>query len=166
MKSVQKGFTLIELMVVIAIIGVLAATALPAYQDYTTRAKISEVVLQLDSCKTLVASFILTSGLLPSSAAQAGCDSAFAGKYMAAGLSVSAAGVITSGAVQGTNSTADGMTINLVPTSDAPRTTPITQADLTAGLPVQGWSCYTGALPALYKFVPANCRQASPAGGL
>jgi type IV pilus assembly protein PilA len=165
MKSVQKGFTLIELMIVIAIIGVLAATALPAYQDYTTRAKISEVVLQLDSCKTAVAFFILTTGALPSGTAQAGC-SAIATKYMAPGLSVSAAGVITSGAVQGTNSAADGMTINIVPTSDAPHTLPITQADLTAGMPVQGWSCYTAALPALYKYVPANCRQASPAGGL
>jgi type IV pilus assembly protein PilA len=153
-------------MIVIAIIGILAATALPAYQDYTARAKISEVVLQLDSCKTAVASFILTSGTLPSSSAQAGCDGTIATKYMAPGLSVSAAGVITSGAVQGTNTAADGMTINVVPTSDAPHTLPITQADLTAGMPVQGWSCYTAALPALYKYVPANCRQANPAGGL
>jgi len=52
MKKVQQGFTLIELMIVVAIIGILAAVALPAYQDYTVRAKMSEVILAADRCKT------------------------------------------------------------------------------------------------------------------
>jgi len=54
MKAVQKGFTLIELMIVVAIIGILAAVALPAYQDYTIRAKMSEVILAMSSCRTSI----------------------------------------------------------------------------------------------------------------
>ena len=54
-RSLQKGFTLIELMIVVAIIGILAAVALPAYQDYTVRAKVSEVLLAASSAKTAVA---------------------------------------------------------------------------------------------------------------
>ena len=54
MKAIQKGFTLIELMIVVAIIGILAAIALPAYQDYTARAKVSEVVLAASQCRTAI----------------------------------------------------------------------------------------------------------------
>ena len=54
MKAMQKGFTLIELMIVVAIIGILAAVALPAYQDYTARAKVSEVVLAASQCRTAI----------------------------------------------------------------------------------------------------------------
>src|SRR5256885_2182376 len=54
MKTLQKGFTLIELMIVVAIIGILAAVALPAYQDYTVRAKMSEVILGASACRTSI----------------------------------------------------------------------------------------------------------------
>src|ERR671925_1946827 len=54
MKTLQKGFTLIELMIVVAIIGILAAVALPAYQDYTIRAKMSEVILGMSACRTSI----------------------------------------------------------------------------------------------------------------
>src|ERR671923_221542 len=54
MKTMQKGFTLIELMIVVAIIGILAAVALPAYQDYTIRAKMSEVILGMSACRTSI----------------------------------------------------------------------------------------------------------------
>ena len=54
MKTMQKGFTLIELMIVVAIIGILAAVALPAYQDYTIRAKMSEVILAMSACRTSI----------------------------------------------------------------------------------------------------------------
>jgi type IV pilus assembly protein PilA len=68
MKRVQQGFTLIELMIVVAIIGILAAVALPAYQDYTVRAKTSEVILAASSAKNGVAEFVNLYSALPTSA--------------------------------------------------------------------------------------------------
>ncbi|KQP12719.1 pilin [Pseudorhodoferax sp. Leaf267] len=67
-RSIQKGFTLIELMIVVAIIGILAAVALPAYQDYTVRAKVSEVMLAASSAKTAVSEAASTLNTLPSTA--------------------------------------------------------------------------------------------------
>ncbi len=66
-RSIQKGFTLIELMIVVAIIGILAAVALPAYQDYTVRAKVSELMLAASSAKTAVSEAAATLSALPAS---------------------------------------------------------------------------------------------------
>ena len=65
MKKVQQGFTLIELMIVIAIIGILAAVALPAYQDHTVRAKASELILAASSAKNSVSEFVITNNTIP-----------------------------------------------------------------------------------------------------
>jgi type IV pilus assembly protein PilA len=65
MKTIQKGFTLIELMIVVAIIGILAAVALPAYQDYTVRAKMSEALLAGSAGKTVIAEFFQNKGYMP-----------------------------------------------------------------------------------------------------
>ena len=67
-RSLQKGFTLIELMIVVAIIGILAAVALPAYQDYTVRAKVSEVILAASSAKTSVAESAQINSTMPTAA--------------------------------------------------------------------------------------------------
>ena len=64
-QKIQKGFTLIELMIVIAIIGILAAVALPAYQDYTIRAKASEILLAGTTAKNLISEYVIINGTLP-----------------------------------------------------------------------------------------------------
>ena len=73
MKRIQKGFTLIELMIVVAIVGILAAIALPAYQDYIVRSKMSEPIAAIAACKTSVAEYTATKGSLPG-ATNGGCS--------------------------------------------------------------------------------------------
>src|SRR6266566_7302170 len=82
MKRLQQGFTLIELMIVVAIVGILAAIALPAYQDYIARSKITEALAFLDSAKTSVAEFTASNGGLPSNSSSAGLATPPAPQYM------------------------------------------------------------------------------------
>ena len=79
MKRVQQGFTLIELMIVVAIVGILAAIALPAYQDYTVRAKVSEGLARMAEAKTSIAEYFSANGTFPPSASSAGFNTAQAG---------------------------------------------------------------------------------------
>ena len=91
MKRVQQGFTLIELMIVVAIVGILAAIALPAYQDYVVRSKMSEAEAAIAACKTSVSEYLSTKNAMPADESVAGC-STVATKYLAS-LTV-ASGVI------------------------------------------------------------------------
>ncbi len=102
-RSMQKGFTLIELMIVVAIIGILAAVALPAYQDYTVRAKVSEVVLAASSAKTAVAESAQVNSTMPATASLT-VDSQ-SSKWVS-GVAYSSAGGST-GVITVTTSTAD-----------------------------------------------------------
>src|ERR1700720_2104427 len=93
MKRLQQGFTLIELMIVVAIVGILAAIALPAYQDYIIRSKMSEGVAAIAACKTSVSEYVATKNVWPADEATAGCSST-ATQYVA-GLTVTGSGVIS-----------------------------------------------------------------------
>ncbi|HFC8852697.1 TPA: pilin [Neisseria meningitidis] len=85
MNTLQKGFTLIELMIVIAIVGILAAVALPAYQDYTARAQVSEAILLAEGQKSAVTEYYLNHGIWPANNSDAGVASSASdikGKYV------------------------------------------------------------------------------------
>jgi type IV pilus assembly protein PilA len=138
LKTVQKGFTLIELMIVVAIIGILAAIAIPAYSDYTKRAKVTELVTAASACKASVSEYFQSQGAYPANLAAAGCSDTATAKM--GPLTLSAAGVIT---VPSLISGAAGNYV-LVPT----------EAGSASG--VLEWACTTSTIQK--KYLPANCR--------
>ena len=111
MKRLQQGFTLIELMIVVAIVGILAAIALPAYQDYVIRSKMSEAIAAIAACKTSVAEYSSSHTQFPVDITAAGCSTTVT-KYMAS-LDV-AAGVITATSA-GTGASPAECTLTLTP---------------------------------------------------
>lgn len=153
MRSMQKGFTLIELMIVVAIIGILAAVALPAYQDYTVRAKNSEVILAASGCRTSITEVIQSSSTLPT-ANNWGCETASATSQYVASIATDDAGVVTvtSQNIKNTTTGTTGGVVTLQPVADAAGGT------VVAGGTVFRWICGgTGTTIAL-KFLPGSCR--------
>ncbi len=140
MKRLQQGFTLIELMIVVAIVGILAAIALPAYQDYVIRSKMSEGVAAAAACKTSISEYVSTKVSWPGSADQAGC-STLATTYVST-LAVAANGVI-SVTTQNTGAKPAACVLVLTPTA--------------ATLPeISAWTgSHTGCDA---KYVPSNFR--------
>lgn len=146
MKKAQQGFTLIELMIVVAIIGILAAIAIPAYQDYITRSKVTELVTAADACKTSVSEYYQATNAFPPDLATSGCATV-ATQYIASIDVTANTGVITVAAKTGANALPAAAAGNLV-------LTPTVNASNAS---VIDWTCVTGtSIPK--KFLPATCR--------
>lgn len=154
MKTMQKGFTLIELMIVVAIIAILAAIAVPAYQNYIIRSKVSEAISAIDMARTAVSETFQTTGVVPGQNVSAGLPAtagSVASKYVS-NLQVSTGGVITAN-IQGTNSDADGKTVIYVP-YEGNATTKLASAANYSGPIV--WKCEGSTVAT--KYLPAICR--------
>ena len=159
MRYVQKGFTLIELMIVVAIIGILAAVALPAYQDYTVRAKMSEVILAMSACRTTITEVYQTGGTPPLQdqwgCGEVGSATPILTKYVA-GLSTDVNGVITA-TIQGINTDVNTKTITLIPLS-ASGTPATTAPGGNMGSGLFGWICGSTGSTIDKKYMPGSCR--------
>ena len=166
MKAIQKGFTLIELMIVIAIIGILAVIALPAYQDYTARAQVSEAISLMEGQKSAVVEYYADKGKWPTSNEEAGIatNTSIQGKYVAQ-VDVGANGVITA-TMKATdvNNEIKGKTVSLTPTATTTTAATNGQASTTTGNGSFTWTCKPGATNGVAtKFLPSSCRPATPA---
>ena len=153
MKKVQQGFTLIELMIVVAIIGILAAIAIPAYQDYTIRSKVTELVNAAGVCKTSVAEYYQTKGVMPTDRDVAGCSNIGTANSGAPTFNgVDTIVVAASGGLL-TQLTGNGSGTNYGLKATC-------AGGCASGGAITAWDCTkaNGATTILQKYLPASCR--------
>lgn len=152
MKRVQQGFTLIELMIVIAIVGILAAVALPAYQDYTVRAKVSEGLAKAAEAKTTIAEYYVARAAFPLNETEAGIDT-------------NVGTDLVKSILMGTWNAASGGQLRVVmneaklggSTTSSANSFVLSVADTVNGVVI--WKCKVGTTqPIPSKYLPASCR--------
>jgi type IV pilus assembly protein PilA len=151
MSRIAAGFTLIELMIVVAIIGILAAVALPAYQDYTIRSKMSEVILAMAACRTSIAEVYQTGGS-PPGAGNWGCEGVST-RYVAS-LATDTNGKVSI-TVRNINADVNTKVVTMIPMASATLFADTT-TDMGAGL--WGWLCGGAGTTVDKKFLPSSCR--------